>query len=290
MSARLAAGFPGIGDLADREFLGYQRLIYGAAGIHLTLPKKALLVGRLSRRLRELGGISFRDHLHLCEEDPAERVRLVEAVCTHETRFFREPRHFEYLEREVLPIWRRHGVPGGAGRKVRAWSAGCSTGEEPFSLAMVLRHALPAEEGFQIEILATDLSTRVIARAREALFPVDRAGEIPRHYLKAYMLRGTGDQEGRMKAGPELREMVRFERVNLHEDRIPVAWSFDLVFCRNVLIYFDASSKARAIDRLLGHLAPHGLFFLGQAESLSGLPRRIRTVLPSVYALAPERS
>jgi chemotaxis protein methyltransferase CheR len=281
-------------DIPDRDFQGYQKLIYREAGIHLGPVKKALLVGRLSRRLRELGGLSFREYLERAEEDAAERARLIEAVCTHETRFFREPRHFELLEREILPRWRKQGFAGPeggtGGRRVRVWSAGCSTGEEPFSLAMALRHALPAEAGWEIDILATDLSARVLERAREAIWPLDKSADIPTHLLKAYMLRGTGSQEGRMKASPELRAMVRFERVNLNDDRMPVGGRFDLVFCRNVLIYFDAQSKARAVGRLLDRMAPHGYFFLGQAESLNGLPRRVKAVIPAVYVLEPQGS
>jgi chemotaxis protein methyltransferase CheR len=274
-----------IPELSDRDFSGYQKLIYREAGIHLAQTKKALLVGRLSRRLRELGGMSFREYLKQVEEDPAERTRLIEAVCTHETRFFREPRQFELLEKQILPQWRKQGSPGAGGRRVRVWSAACASGEEPFSLAMVLRHALPAEAGWEIDILATDLSARVLDRAREAIWPLEKSTEIPGHYLKAYMLRGIGSQEGRMKASPELRGMVHFAQVNLSNERLPVAGRFDLVFCRNVLIYFDAQSKAAAVNRILDRLAPHGYLFLGQAESLSGLPRHVRPVIPAVYAM-----
>jgi chemotaxis protein methyltransferase CheR len=271
--------------LSEREFSGYQRLVYREAGIWLSPAKKALLVGRLSRRLRELGGLSFGAYLSRVGEDEAERVRMLDALCTHETHFFREPRHFELLEQEVLPRWRARGdTGGGEGRRVRVWSAGCSTGEEPFSLAMVLRHHLPADEGWEIDITATDLSTRILERARQAIWPLDKAGEIPKNYLRAYMLKGTGSQEGRMKAGPELRALVRFQRANLNEGHGLVG-RFDLIFCRNVLIYFDAASKARAVERLLGHLSPHGLLFLGHSESLTGLGWRVRTVMPTVYAL-----
>jgi chemotaxis protein methyltransferase CheR len=284
MTAREISGPHEPPPLTEKEFTGYQRFVYQEAGIWLSQVKRALLVGRLSRRLRELGGLSFGAYLRRAQEDEGERVRLLDSLCTHETHFFREPRHFEFLEREVLPRWRARGDTGsGEGRRVRVWSAGCSTGEEPFSLAMVLRHHLPVEEGWDIQILATDLSTRVLEQARQTLWPVERAGEIPKHYLRAYMLRGVGSQEGKMKAAPELRALVRFQRVNLN-DGDGLAGRFDLVFCRNVLIYFDAASKARVVERLLGHLSPHGLLFLGHAESLTGLGWRVGTVMPTVYA------
>ncbi|MFL5347199.1 MAG: CheR family methyltransferase [Hyalangium sp.] len=270
-------------EIPDRVFYGYQRLIYREAGIYLGPNKKALLMGRLARRLRELGGPSFSAYLRQVEEDAAERLRLLDAICTHETHFFREPRHFEFLENEVLPRWRAQGHPGTGVRKVRAWSAGCSTGEEAFTLAMVLRSHLPVEEGWQIEILATDLSTRVLERARQTLWPVERAREIPTRYLKAFMLRGTGSQAQWMKAGPELRPLVRFERVNLHEEHYPVVGRFDLIFCRNVFIYFDAASKARALERLVEHLCPQGFLFVGHAESLGAVTQRVRLLQSTIY-------
>lgn len=273
----------GPADLPDRVFQGYQRLIYREAGISLGPTKKALLVGRLTRRLRELGNPSFSDYLRLVEEDAQERLRLLDAICTHETRFFREPRHFEFLEQEVLPRWRAQGHAGSGLRRVRAWSAGCSTGEEAFSLAMVLRLNLPAEEGWQIEIVATDLSTRILERARRTLWAVERSHEIPARYLKAFMLRGTGSQEGWMKAGPELRPLVHFERLNLNAERYPSLGRFELIFCRNVFIYFDMESKGRAVDRLLDLLTPQGHLFVGHAESLTGLSPRVRLVQSTIY-------
>jgi chemotaxis protein methyltransferase CheR len=274
-------------ELPDRVFHGYQRLIYREAGIYLGPNKKALLMGRLARRLRELGGSSFRDYLQRVQEDAAERLRLLDAICTHETRFFREPRHFEFLEQQVLPRWRAQGHPGTGVRKVRAWSAGCSSGEEAFSLAMVLRSHLPWEEGWQIEILATDLSTRILERARQMLWSVDRAQEIPPRYLKAFMLRGTGSQEGRMKAGPELRPLVQFQRLNLSEEPYPILGRFDLLFCRNVFIYFDVASKARAVEQLLNHLSPNGYLFVGHAESLGTLTQRVRLLQSTIYSPEP---
>lgn len=269
--------------LSEREFTGIQRLLYREAGIWLSPAKKALVVGRLSRRLRELGHASFGTYLRQAAEDDAERARLLEALCTHETHFFREPRHFEYLANEVLPRWRAQGGTESGTRRVRVWSAGCSTGEEPFSLAMLLHHHLPAGEGWEIDILATDLSTRVLEQARQARWPVEKAREIPAAYLRAYMLRGVGSQEAWMKAGSAVRALVRFQRVNLNEG-LGRAADFELVFCRNVLIYFDRDSRARAVERLLSHLSPQGLLFLGHSESLLGLGHRVRAVMPTVYA------
>jgi chemotaxis protein methyltransferase CheR len=270
--------------LSEKDFLGFQKLVYQEAGIWLSPAKQSLLVGRLSRRLRELGERSFFSYLRRVREDAAERRRMLEALCTHETHFFREPKHFEFLEREVLPVWRARGDTGrGEGRRVRVWSAGCSSGEEPFSLAMCLRHHLPAKEGWHIDILATDLSGRILDQARQALWPVEKAAEIPPAYLRAYMLRGVGSQEGKMKAGPELRELVRFQQLNLNASTLGVGAPFDLLFCRNVLIYFDTTSKMRAVERLLFLLSPRGYLFLGHAESLTGLTGRVRTVQPTIY-------
>ncbi|MDC0708057.1 protein-glutamate O-methyltransferase CheR [Stigmatella sp. ncwal1] len=275
---------PAVRTLPDRVFRGYQQLIYREAGIFLGPAKRALLIGRLSHRLRELGALSAEAYLRRVEQDAAERVRLLDAICTHETCFFREPNHFEFLEQDVLPRWRAQGGTDQGTRTVRVWSAGCSTGEEPFSLAMLLRHWLPEREGWRLEILASDLSTRILAQARQAVWPQEKAADIPLEYLKAYMLKGTGAQEGWMKAGPELREQVCFQRVNLHAAFYPVQGRFDLLFCRNVLIYFDEASRHRAVQRLLGHLAPTGYLFLGHAESLIGRAHCVRAVVPTVYS------
>jgi chemotaxis protein methyltransferase CheR len=208
---------------------------------------------------------------------------MLDAICTNETHFFREPRHFEFLCDRVFPAWREAAEAGRRPRRARVWSAACSTGEEPYTLAMTLLASLP---GWDVEILATDLSTKVLARAEAAIWPLEKAREIPEPYLKAYMLKGYGSQEGLMKAAPELRALVRFARLNLtHES--PGLGQFDLVFCRNVLIYFDKETKGKVVNRLLDRLLPDGFLFLGHAESLGGFTTRAKAVLPTVYALAP---
>jgi chemotaxis protein methyltransferase CheR len=280
----------GIRPLRDREFTAFQELIYQEAGIYLSKVKQALLVGRLSRRVRELGLDSFAAYYERVVDPryPEERVELINCICTHETHFFREPRQFEYLENVALPKWRAQAEAGGRAKRVRAWSAGCSSGEEPFSIAMSLLAACPPTAGWTVEVVATDVSTRVLERARAATWPLDRSKHIPDAYLKRFMLRGHGEHEKKMKAGPELRDAVRFEHLNLNDGSYQLAGAFDLVFCRNVLIYFDANSKERVIRNLLDRLSPDGLLFLGHAETLSGFQPEQggapRAVMPTIYS------
>jgi len=276
--------------LGPSEFARFQALIYREAGIRLSDCKQALLVGRLSRRLRELGVRSFGAYWRLVADggDPAERQRMLEAVCTHETRFFREPQHWRFLEDELFPRWRAEAAARRRPRRVRAWSAGCSSGEEPYSLAMAMLQAFPPAEGWSLEVVATDLSTRVLARAAAGVWPMARAGEIPEPWLRRYMLRGRRSQEGMLAAGPALRKVVRFQRLNLNDAEYDLAGRFDLVFCRNVLIYFDDASRAAAVGRLLDRLEPGGHLFLGHAESLARVTGRAAHVLPTVYTRADE--
>jgi chemotaxis protein methyltransferase CheR len=169
---------------------------------------------------------------------------------------------------------------------VRAWSAACSTGEEPYSLAMSLLARFPPETGWQVEVAATDLSTKVLRAAQAALWPIEKADDIPMRHRKAFMLKGTGTQAGKMKAGPEIRNLVSFDRLNLNDDIYPVHGPFDFIFCRNVLIYFDLPSKTRVVTRLLDHLAPGGYLFLGFAETATGINDQLVSVGPNVYARA----
>ena len=274
------AGEPIVG---DREFARFQALIHREAGIWLVPEKRSLLVGRLSRRVRELGLPSLAAYCDRVEVDRTELVHMLDRITTNETHFFREPHHFEFLDREVLPRWRAEAEAGRRPRRIRAWSAACSTGEEPFSLAMSLLRAFPDSAGWELEILASDLSTRVLAEAERAVWPLEKAKEIPPSDLKAFMLRGVGSQQGLMKAGPAVQALVRFERVNLIDAAYPSIGQYDLVFCRNVLIYFDAPTKERVVGRLLSHLAADGFLFLGHAESLSGTALPARCVRPTVY-------
>lgn len=278
--------------VTDTDFILFQRLLEKETGIYLSQAKKSLLVGRLSRRLRELGLSSLHKYYKRVLADPAEHTRMIDCISTNETQFFREPLHFDFLVERLLPQWIAQAEAGRRPRTVRVWSAGCSTGEEPASLAMTLLHHLPPSSGWQIEILATDISTRVLERARSATWPLERARQIPAAFLKEFMLKGTGSQEGKMKAGPDVRRAIRFERLNLLAEEPPALSAlFDAIFCRNVLIYFQPETKARVVRRLLAHLAPAGYLFVGHSESLNHLTDCLRSVVPTVYvhAQAPVR-
>jgi chemotaxis protein methyltransferase CheR len=267
--------------ITDREFRLFQALIHREAGIQLSPAKKELLMGRLGRRLRELGLNAFGAYYDYVQDaGESEMVRLLDAISTNETSFFREPRQFEFLDQRVFPQWK--AAPGGP-RRIRVWSAACSTGEEPYSIAMALLHHFPTHAGWDFDIRATDLSTRALDRARAAVWPMDKAREVPDDHLRAYMLRGTGPQRGMMKAGPRIRAIVRFDRLNLHDAAYPALGYFDLIFCRNVLMYFSAEAKTHVVGHLLRHLLPAGYLFVGHAETLAGLTDRLRAVMPTVY-------
>ncbi len=227
--------------LDDREFARFQRLILRETGIWLAPVKKALLVGRLTNRLRQLGLARFRDYYDLVLGNESELVEMLDRVCTNETSFFRDPRQFEFLRTVVIPQWRHAAEQGTRSRSLRIWSAACSSGEEPYSLAMLLHQELDAlRPAWQIDILATDLSTRVLAKARAGIWTNEKAAGIPRSMLRKYMLRGVRAQAGNVKAAPEIQDMVRFARFNLMDETQAAERAFDAIFCRNVLIYFNA--------------------------------------------------
>jgi chemotaxis protein methyltransferase CheR len=270
-------------EISEKEFLRLRNLLYEEAGIWLSPAKTALLVGRLAKRLRHHGLKSFKHYYDLVIHSPEERIQMLDALSTNETRFFREPQHFELLRSIVFPKWAEEAATGRRGRRIRVLSAGCSTGQEPYSLAMVLLDHFPAASGWEIEIIATDLSTRALDIARTGIWPVAKINEIPSPYLKAFMLKGFADQAGKMKAGPEIRSIVRFFRMNLNEPAYPLTGKFELIFCRNVLIYFDQRGRERVVRRLASFLSPDGYLFLGHAESLHAMSDCLRSVIPTVY-------
>lgn len=270
--------------ISPKDFSLFQATIYKESGIWLTEAKAALLTGRLSKRLRALGLRNFRKYHQILETDEEERRMMLDAITTNETHFFREPGHFDFLAEHAFPRWRQEADAGLRPTRLRVWSAGCSSGEEPYSVAMLLLKHFGAQN-WDLEVVATDISTRVLERAREGVYQIEKMKDIPQEYLRAYMLKGFGNNKGVMKASPELLSIVKFARVNLHADSYPLQGFFDLILCRNVLIYFDQESKKKVIGGIVRHLSLSGLLFVGHSENLGGISPNLRSVAPTVYAL-----
>jgi chemotaxis protein methyltransferase CheR len=267
----------------EREFRLFQQLVYEHAGIHLPPVKRALLSGRLSKRIRELGLDTFGAYYDFVQEQgEAERTHLLDRITTNETSFFREPHHFEFLSREVLPRW----MAAPRTRPLRIWSAGCSTGQEAYSLAMAVSEVVGSAGA---EITATDLSTRALRAAQAAEWPMSAAAPIPTALLHRYMWKGIGPNRGKFAASPQLRSMISFSQFNLNDDSAygRLRERYDVIFCRNVLIYFDHASRTRVLANLISCMAPGASLFVGHAESLNAVPA-VRCIEPTVYVRADE--
>ncbi|MBL0728517.1 protein-glutamate O-methyltransferase CheR [Piscinibacter sp. HJYY11] len=259
--------------ITDTEFGHFQRFIYDAAGISLSPGKKALVSGRLAKRLQARQLQSFSEYFKLLKSGDAGEVQTaVDLLTTNETYFFREPKHFELL-RELAQQHRGRGQP------MRVWSAACSSGEEPYSIAMVLADVM-GESGW--ELIGSDISTRVLERSRLGHYPLERTRHIPQGYLKRFCLRGIGEQDGTLLVERSLRAKVQFRQINLNEP-LPNAQPFDVIFLRNVMIYFNAETKRQVVARLVAQLKPGGYFLIGHSESLNDISSAVLPVAPSIY-------
>ena len=266
-------------------FQKFQKLIYAETGIWLGSSKTALLCGRLFRRLRTLGITSLQTYYE-CVVQPdqhEERARMIDAITTNETRFYREPRQFEFMVQRVFPRWRAEAERALRPKRIRIWSAGCSSGEEPYTVAMLLARHLPAEEGWDVRLLATDISNRVLDKARAGVYPIARSAELPKDLLHSFMLRGMAERKGEMKVRVEIQQMVDFRRLNLDRESDLNDGPFDAIFCRNVLIYFDAASKRRVVANLVRHLLASGVLFVGHAENLHSVSSQLQSLEPTIY-------
>ncbi len=269
-------------ELGAREFDQIRKLMESETGVHLTEAKAALVMARLGRRLRELRLKSYREYLVHLNAHPAEETsELVDRLLTNETRLFREAWQFDYLEEGIIPLWREESKTT-LDRGLKVWSAACSTGEEPASVAAVLDTRFPALEGFRVSILATDLSTRALAAARTLTFPVARSKDIPAAYARHF----EAVADDRIRLRPSSARLIRFEAMNLLSPAVPAS-NFDLILCRNVLIYFTRETKRRVIDHLWRALKPGGFLFVGHAESLVGVIEGLRPVKPAIYRKPP---
>lgn len=279
-------GIPaGAYDISEGEFEALRKLIHEHAGIALGSGKKQLLVARLSRRLRSLGLSSFAQyHALLVDHDPGgeEMRRMLNCVTTNQTDFFREKHHFEFLRERVFVEARERAQRGGP-RKLRIWSAGCSTGEEPYTIAMTVADFFGLNSGWDIKILASDIDTQVLDTAERGIYQDHRIANLPEAVKRAHFLRGKAESSGLVRVRPELQRLVTFRRINFMESPWPIQTSFDIIFCRNVIIYFDRETQRRLFTRMREKIAAHGYLFVGHSENLYWLRDLFEPVQSTVY-------
>jgi chemotaxis protein methyltransferase CheR len=268
--------------LSVKDFGRLSRFIYDKCGIKMPDVKKTMLEARLQKRLRSLGMHRFSDYcdyLFSQEGLAQELVPMIDMVTTNKTDFFREPDHFDYLTQKVLPDWiKRHGT-----LRFSIWSAGCSSGEEPYTMAMVLSDFAETHPGFDFQILATDISTRVLDKAKNGIYAEPLVDPVPQHFKKKYLLRSKDRSSGLVRIVPELREKIRFRRLNFMDEDFGMREQLDVIFCRNVIIYFDRPTQEGLLQRFHRQLKPGGFIFMGHSETLSGLDVDLTSVYPTVY-------
>ncbi len=263
--------------LREHEFDRLRRFIYERAGISLAPHKRQMASARLQRRLRSLGLRSFEAYLRLLSEPNQhhERQHLVDLLTTNETYFYREPVHFEHLQELVRERDRNQAC--------RIWSAACSSGEEPYTLAMAMAETLGMGDW---KVLGTDISARMVETARRGLYRLDRVKRLPTSWLTKYCLKGVRVQAGNLLIDPRLQARVHFEQHNLKQP-LPHEPAFDIVFLRNVLIYFDLPTKQLVIDHVTRTLRPGGYLFISHVESLHGLQNGLKMIRPSIFRKPP---
>ncbi|NPV23746.1 MULTISPECIES: CheR family methyltransferase [Bradyrhizobium] len=263
--------------LHDTDFRKLSKLVMSTAGIVLSERKRAFIHGRLGRRLRALGLTNFSQYCRLLEgRDGDDELRnFINAVTTNHTSFFREPHHFDYLTKEIVPGLLDSNRDT---RRMRIWSAGCSSGEEPYSIAMTLLSGPQSLAGWNVKILATDLDTNVIAHAARGIYDSERAESIPAPLRKRF----TTMQEGQVAMNDETCDLITFAHLNLLESW-PMSGPFDVIFCRNVVIYFDKPTQRRLFDRYADMLKPDGWLIVGHSENLLGITDRLELVGRTIY-------
>ena len=267
-------------DDSDREFVQLQRLVYMHSGISLSEEKKSNVYSRLSRRLRELGLDSFSEYCAMIEAGHEEEIEhFINALTTNLTSFFRESHHFEYLRESVIPgLIQDKAQP----RRLRIWSAGCSTGEEAYSIAMTVLESIPQIRNWDVRVLATDLDTSVIDTAVRGIYSEEKVSHLPEEYLKNWFQKGKGGRQGMVRVAPEVRELVTFRHLNLMHDW-PMNGFFDVIFCRNVVIYFDRDTQQRLFDRFADIMVPQGHLLIGHSESLNNVSDRFQLIGRTIY-------
>ena len=262
----------------DNDFARVKKVVYDFAGIDLNESKKNLVYNRLAKRIRFLSQSSFHEYLNYVDQQGEEEfVHLINAITTNLTFFFRENHHFEFLAETAIPriIERNQST-----KKIRIWSAGCSTGEEPYSIAIVLKEVAPP--GWDVKVIATDLDSNVVETGRRGVYKIDRLKGVTDARKKRWFLKGSGSNEGNVRVKSELQEIIEFGQLNLMNDW-PIRDSIDIIFCRNVVIYFDKETQARLFDRYAERLPMGGHLFIGHSESLYKVCDRFNLLGKTIY-------
>ena len=267
--------------MSRRNFTRLSSYIYNYSGIRMPESKKSMIEGRLQRRLRATGLDTLDEYCDFLFDEAniaEEGLHLINAVTTNKTDFFREPGHFDFITKVALPGFRAKGIS-----TVRAWSTACSTGPEPYTIAMVLDDFAQTHGGPDYGILATDLDTDVLATARAGFYPAVLVDPVPEPLFNRYVMTPLDPTRRDIRMAPALRSAIGFARLNLMDNRYPVGEPFHLIFCRNVLIYFDKDTQKKVISRLIDCLSPHGFLFLGHSESISGFDLPLTQVANTVF-------
>jgi len=265
--------------ITNQEFEIFRKIIYDECGIKLTEVKKALVQARLMKRLRKLNISGYMEyHTYLMDHYDDELINLINAITTNKTDFFREPKHFDFLNEVVFPQFEREGK-----KKIRIWSAGCSTGEEPYSLAITIAEYYQNKSLPDIKILSTDIDTNVLQQGEDGNYSVDVLSNVDRKIVKKYFLKGTGSNEDFFSANENIKRFVFFRRLNLLDDAFPMKGEFDVIFCRNVVIYFDKQTRQNLFVKFHKYLNCKGCFFAGHSETLTGINDKFRLIGNTIY-------
>ena len=264
----------------DSDFQRIRKLVKELTGINLSEAKRDMVYSRISRRIRDVGVANFAEYCDLVSQPESDEIgNFVNAITTNLTSFFRESHHFEFLAKTVVPYLleeRRYD------RKLRFWCAGCSTGEEPYTLAMTLREALPTDLNWDVKILATDLDTNVLATAKQGYYNLERLNGVSNSRLKRWFLKGRGENNGQVRVHPDLQELITFKQLNLMGEW-PMKGQFDIIFCRNVVIYFDKPTQSVLFDRYANIMKDDGYLFVGHSESLFKVTKRFDLIGNTTY-------
>lgn len=269
--------------LSNEDFNRLSDFIFNQYGIKMPMAKKIMLQSRLQKRLRELNIVDFKeyvDYVFSKEGQDNEVIHMIDVVSTNKTDFFREPVHFDFLSNVVIPELMAEPT---SQKFLKVWSAGCSSGEEPYTIAMTLQDCKEKYPGFDFSIFGTDISTRILKSAIEAIYKENRVEEVPLLIKRKYFLKSKDRANPTVRIIPDLRKKVSFGRLNFMDSSYNVPDSFDVIFCRNVLIYFDRETQERVINKLCTKLKTNGFFFLGHSESITSMQVPLKQIKPTIF-------